>query len=176
MLPSKNKRVFSVGFAKSSGLFQYQTNIPTDSGDELSVSGARDDESWIFENQNFSSQGPLPYSLSDRSILSDEDHVLSLSNDITFFILILMKYQPACNEMGWGGFPEMNSSFTEHALSCIMKIQLRMKRKMSPTLYKLFVNEKKWCYSLSFYRVSKKLPLWNFGPNYRSNWSKLVLK
>ena len=70
MLPSKTKHVFSVGFAKSSGLFQYQTNIPTDSSDELSVSGARDDESWIFGNRNFSSQGPLSYSLAGGSIFS----------------------------------------------------------------------------------------------------------
>ena len=62
MLPSKTKHVLSVGFAKSSGLFQYQTNIPTDSSDELSVSGARDDESWIYGNQNFRSLGPLPHS------------------------------------------------------------------------------------------------------------------
>ena len=59
MLPSKTKHVLSVRFAKSSGLFQYQTNIPTDSSDELSVSGARDDESWIFGNRNFSFRVPF---------------------------------------------------------------------------------------------------------------------
>ena len=79
MVSSKTKHVFSVGFAKSSGLFQYQTNIPTDSSDELSVSGARDDESWIFGNQNFSSQGPLPNSLADKNVFFSSSQTRTMS-------------------------------------------------------------------------------------------------
>ena len=64
----------------------------------------------------------------DDEILSGKDgdfctKLIFEQKDLRLFRLLL-EYNSACNEIGWGWLPEMNSSFTEPALSYIVKIGL----------------------------------------------------